>query len=156
MSLSDEDLLEIFPPELHQNNRQPDPIFDTDEFLYIRFDAVDREGRVSFSSLRYPNQSSNRSKYCSDPEWVLLPDFENWGYGRARTNSIPPSFTTNSGAVTHKLQVEHDPEIYNYSHTELRSYSNGQPVRNVKPAKPISSEFRMKMTHLIEIMKNPE
>lgn len=142
------------PQGMFRNGRPIDPIFLPDEALYIRFDKINNE-IVDPACIRAPVQSVNRSKY-SKPEWVLLakyPQFLRWGYGSFKVSDIPESITSESG-VTHNFKVEHEPLEDNYSHSEVRSYKNGELVKSKNNA--IRLKYRVILSQKIIILKMPE
>lgn len=142
------------PQEMFRNGRTIDPIFLPDEELYIRFDKIDGEN-VDPACIRAPIQSVNRSKY-SQAEWVLLaryPQFLDWGYGSFKVRDIPESIKSEFN-ITHFFKVEHAPLDDNYSHSEVRAYKNGEPVRRKNDA--IRLKYRVILSQRIIILKMPK
>lgn len=146
------------PDELHQGERLPDPIFLPEEELFIRFKQIDGSGNVAISEIRYVDQSGNRSKYCSRPSYILLPNYDNWGYGAISIKDIldiPEIINTKSGA-TNSCEVAHMPLTYNYSHSEIWTFRNGGRTTNNNKNKKIAALFRIEICQKINILKNPE
>jgi hypothetical protein len=146
------------PDELLQGGRTPDPIFLPEEELFIRFNQIDGSGKVAISEIRYDNQSGNRSKYCSKPSYILLPNYGNWGYGSISVKDIldiPEIITAKSG-VTNSCEVAHMPLKDNYSHSEIWTYRNGVRVTNNNKKRKIGLLFRLEISQKINIIKNPE
>ncbi len=77
------------PDEMKREGRPIDPVFESEEDLYIRFSSVVGK-KPNISRIQCPDQSVNRSKY-SEAEWVLLPTFSDWGYGVFKIGDIPDS-----------------------------------------------------------------
>ena len=138
------------PDEMRRKARPVDPNFSPDEDLYIRFQNLDGE-KINPLDIRYPDQSVNRSKY-SQPEWVLLPKFEDWGYGAFEVRDVPPSITSETN-VTHYLAVEHVPLDENYSHSEVRSYKNGKRVKQKQ--RKVGLLFRVRISQRARVLKKP-
>lgn len=146
------------PDELHQGERLPDPIFLPEEELFIRFNQIDGSGNVAISEIRYVDQSGNRSKYCSRPSYILLSNYDNWGYGSISIKDIldiPGIITTKSG-VNNSCEVAHMPLTDNYSHSEIWTYRNGVRVTNNNKKKKIGLLFRLEICQKINVLKNPE
>jgi len=146
------------PDELHQGERLPDPIFLPEEELFIRFNQIDGSGNVAISEIRYVDQSGNRSKYCSRPSYILLPNYDNWGYGSISIKDIldiPEIITAKSGE-TNSCEVAHMPLTDNHSHSEIWTYRNGVRVTNNNKKRKIGLLFRLEICQKINILKNPE
>jgi hypothetical protein len=148
-----------YPVELIMGERVADQTFSDDEKLYIRFDEILGEF-VAPTSLICPNQSANRSTFCTDPEWVLLselpetPDqFKDWGYGYVEVRDIPTPLTP-AGALMTEFRPFHDPFPYNYSHTEVRPYRSGGHVRKLKSN--VRNLFKITLCRRIIILKRPD
>jgi hypothetical protein len=146
------------PDELHQGERLPDPIFLPEEELFIRFNQIDGSGKVAISEIRYDNQSGNRSKYCSRPSYILLPNYDNWGYGTISIKDIldTPGIITAKSGVNNSCEVAHMPLADNYSHSEIWTYRNGVRVTNNNKKRKIGLLFRLEISQKINIIKNPE
>jgi hypothetical protein len=146
------------PDELLQGGRTPDPIFPPEEKIFIRFKQIDGSGNVAISEIRYVDQSGNRSKYCSRPSYILLPNYDNWGYGSISIKDIldiPGIITTKSG-VNNSCEVAHMPLTDNYSHSEIWTYRNGVRATNNNKKKKIAALFRIEICQKINILKNPQ
>jgi len=145
------------PDELLQGGRTPDPIFLPEEELFIRFNQIDGSGKVAISEIRYDNQSGNRSKYCSKPSYILLPNYGNWGYGSISVRDILdiPAIITAKSGVTNSCEVAHMPLKDNYSHSEIWTYRNGVRVTNNNKKKKIAALFRIEICQKINILMNP-
>lgn len=145
----------VLPQEMLANGRSPDPTFEPDEELYIRFSQMDGE-TVNPICIKCPGQSANRSKY-SQPQWVLLcdyPKFVNFGYGLILVGEIPPELTS-TGEVVFSFKPVHDPMDNNYSHTEIRAFKEGQCVKRLYN-KTLILEFRILLSRKIQIIQLPQ
>jgi hypothetical protein len=142
------------PPEMLANGRNPDPTFEPNEELYIRFDQMDGKA-VSPICIKCP-QSSNRSKY-SQPEWVLLcdyPKFVNFGYGSIQVCEIPPELTSD-GNIVFAFKPTHAPLDDNYSHTDIEAFKEGQCVKRLNNKKLVA-RFRILLSQKIQIIRFPQ
>jgi hypothetical protein len=151
-------MVDNIPDELLQGGRTPDPIFLPEEEFFIRFKQIDGSGNVAISEIRYVDQSGNRSKYCSRPSYILLPNYDNWGYGSISIKDIldiPEIITAKSGE-TNPCEVAHMPLTDNYSHSEIWTYRNGVRVTNNNKKRKIGLLFRIEICQKINILKNPE
>ena len=141
--------------EMRRKGRNPDPVFLSEEDLYIRFNSV-VGGKVSMSSIRCGDQSVNRSKY-SRPEWVLLaryPKYINWGFGSFKVGEIPEVVTL-PAAKPVEFRIVHEPEEENYSHSVIYRWKSGGPHRKVGN-RNIRNKFRAQLSQRIQIMKVPD
>lgn len=143
------------PSELHRSGRGIDPNFTNDEDLYLRFKYI-LNNIPSPSEIRCPDQSVNRSKYCSRPEWVLLPTFQDYGYGSLKVRDVPARLVS-AGGVGYNFRPEHAPEEENYSHTEIRAYreSDSKRIKKIKGNKRLKMEFRMQICESVIILRYP-
>jgi hypothetical protein len=148
----------LIPPEMCGRKRPLDPCFSPEEYLYIRFKELLGD-MPSPSGIRIPNQSVNRSKHGGQPEWVLLPDWLNWGYGSFKVADIPPFLMSDSGQVRFNFRVEHDPKECNYYHSEIRAYrdTDVQPLTKISGKnKEMKATFRMIIAERIQPLKMPD
>ena len=147
------------PPELYRNKRDEDSEFSPEEDLYIRFDVT--VGKlVNPDSIRCPNTSVNRSKYCSNPEYVLLakyPKYLNWGYGEFKVNSIPEPHQLEGGGY-YEFLIRHEPEEDNYSHSAIKSFKdrNYDKPKNRFSSRHLERYFQTTLSQRIKILKEPE
>jgi len=139
------------PEEMKREGRPIDPVFESEEDLYIRFSSVVGK-KPSISSIRCPDQSVNRSKY-SEAEWVLLQTFSDWGYGVFKVGDIPDSINREKGDP-YDFRVKHDPLEENYSHSEIRAYVNGARQKQIKNKK-VKQYFRMRIIQKTAILGFP-
>lgn len=151
-------MVDNIPDELLQGGRTPDPIFLPEEALFIRFKQIDGAGNVAISEIRYVDQSGNRSKYCSRPSYILLPNYDNWGYGSISIKDILdiPGIITAKSGVNNSCEVAHMPLTDNYSHSEIWTFRNGVRATNNNKKKKIAALFRIEICQKINILKNPE
>ncbi len=147
-----------YPDELITKGRTANQNFADTELLYIRFAEIDGD-EVAPEGLRCPNQSSNRSIFCSNPAWVLLPEppadpdrFKSWGYGHVQVEEIPGQLESPGGVVA-EFKPFHDPTEYNYSHTEILAYKSGKQTNNLPDL--VKLQFRIDLSQKIAILKKP-
>lgn len=143
----------IIPEAMLRKGREPDQDFPLEEDLYIRFQRTEGN-EVPISEIKFPDQSLNRARY-SEAQWILIPIYQNWGYGTIRVRDVPKEISIPSGK-TNTCQIEHAPEEKNYSHCEIRAYKNGMRVNNNNKDKRLGLRFREDFRRKIEISKYPE
>ena len=109
-------------------DRQPDPVFANDEDLYRRIDSNDLEGgRVSLDAVELPDMSVNRSKY-GPPEWARRQDeFRSWGVFAFQVQDIPAELL-HLGTILFTFGPQHVPLKYNYPHSEIWAFKNGEHI----------------------------
>lgn len=149
------------PEELLRNGREIDTYFDPTEKLYVWFQFSDGD-RVNPASLRCPDQSCNREKYCAQPEWVLLPNNQDKGIGVFEVQDIPSSLPEfqegakkDENAKLRDFKVEHDPLDMNYSHSEIRAYKLPDFIRDSKCTNTVKTQFKHQLSVKIKIIKQP-
>lgn len=155
------------PARMFSRGREPDQIFSADEILYFRCkkDWIDEDNQaIKPANIPFPNQSVNRQKY-SEPQDVLLPDNENktkqliyWGVAKILVSDIPvdekTQGSTGAKAVSYKFRVAHDPEVDNFSHSEIRVYKNNVVANKVK-SQQIKKAYRTKLSFKSKIIVKP-
>ena len=142
------------PDELIRNGRSANQNFAQTEQFFFRFHKLDA-GKVPIQSIRCPDQSTNRSQYCLNHEWVLLPNYQGWGVAALMFRDLPAAMTT-SGKVRFEFGAVHDPQENNYSHTELSVIKNSIRVRSQsKINDQIRLEYRMAIANRLLLLKNP-
>jgi len=152
-------MVDHIPPEMYRNGRGEDQKFDPNEDLYIRFKTL-LGNLVAPNEIRCPNQSVNRSKYCSKPEYVLLskyPKYLGWGYGSFKVSEIPEPKRLEGGGY-YEFIIKHEPEEENYSHSEIKAYKdrNYNQSKTRFSSKHIVEYFQIKLSQQIKILKNPD
>lgn len=160
MSTSDEFSL---PNRLIRDGRDVDDNFEPREKLYHRFNKLQQsEGVLYPASIRFPDFSVNRGKY-SEPNDVLLYDYPSvidWGVASFKVEDIPPPHTTGEGTeyeTTYSFAVKHVPIEENYSHSEVRTYKNGNYSKDMEVgSKKVKLRFRIYLGNRISIEKEPE
>lgn len=118
------------PPEMLAKGRRPDPHFADDEVLYRRFRPGDIVGgEVVPEAFELPDMSVSRQKY-GRPEWLVINDeFEGWGVAGFRVKDIPrEQELLHPGVIAYILKPEHVPLKYNYPHSEVRVYRDGERI----------------------------
>lgn len=140
------------PDEMHRRGRSPQNNFSLEEDLYIRFEKVTGD-QVAIGPIRCPDQSVNRSRY-SEPGWVLLPGHSHWGFGTFKVQDIPTPMERDAGDP-YEFIITHDPEEENYSHSEIRAFSNGTRFEKIKNKK-IKLTFRIQLSQKVQINKLPD
>lgn len=134
------------PDELMRNDRPTDQDFDPEERLYIRFKKL-IGGKPDVSQIQ-TNQSANRSKYCSNPEWVLINEaakFSGWSYGYVTVENS--TFDKRSGPPASEdyfFAPWHEPTNTNYSHTEIQAFKDIQKTQRFdRLSKKVKTDFRV-------------
>jgi hypothetical protein len=88
-------------------------------------------------NVRVPDMSVNRSKPDGEAGDVLLvqhPRFRDWGIISFAVSDIPSRHCRDVGKPI-QFRVEHDPEDYNYYHSEVRAFhEDGKRLKDLKPA----------------------
>lgn len=132
-----------------------DPVFLDEEQLYLRIrpDAsYPNRDDLLLSDVRFPAFSVNRGKY-SRPEDALAPNWPTWGVAAFFVRDIPSSLegpTAEHGvSVTIRFHPVHCPELGNYAHSEVRSFSDGD--ENVLPSKVVRARFREHLRQRLRI-----
>ena len=118
------------PEAMKTLDRQPDLRFKEDERLFRRFRPEDFDGdEVAPEVFELPDMSVNREKH-GQPEWLLLDEgSEGWGVVGFRVMDIPRQQKMHHlGAIVYLLQAEHIPLRYNYPHSEVRIYRDGERI----------------------------
>jgi hypothetical protein len=140
---------EALPTGMLRGDREADQDFSPEENLFWRFkEFVPQE-------LRLVNQSVNRSKHGCQPEWILLPCYSAYGYGVFKVRDIPP-FKITDGSVRYDFRVEHVPEDFNYCHSEIHVYKDGERFNGrIKANAVMKEEYRMAIYDSIEVIKHP-
>ena len=142
---------------MYRNGRLIDPFFDEDELLYNRClsEHVYREQLLP-TGIRFPDWSVNRAKY-SEPEDVLVPNFQDWGIAQFEVRNIPKSLISPApGNVKFDFKVEHDPLNDNYSHSEVRTYKNGHHSKNLNVSTTVKKEFRQMLSEKTVLILTPQ
>lgn len=157
-------MVDSIPPELYRNDRPINNDFPNDEEIYIRFEEIeeDEDGIVHphHSSFRCPDQSCNRSLY-SEPAWVLLPNWPNFGYGSFLVEDIPfqvPEEKDAAGPRQHWFKIEHDPKDENYAHCEIRAYKDNEFKKRAKRVNndKVKLRFMIELSKIITVIKEPD
>lgn len=142
------------PARMYRNGREIDPVFDPEELVYHRCilsDLVD--GKFSSVSIKFPDWSVNRGKYCR-PSDVLLPSWLDFGVAEFKVKDVPSDMKS-SGDTNFNFKIEHDPLEENYSHSELRVYKNGFHDKKVSVSSLVKKEFRVRLSLRINIALEP-
>jgi hypothetical protein len=126
--------------------------FDPDEWLYFRVSPQNVvNGQLSSAVVDMPAQSVNRSKF-SEPNWALIPPpdkpesaYAGFHVFGVQAKNVPTG--TKSGP-SWWYGVEHLPEDYNYSHSEIRATEDGSSFSDDKePPRSSRKEFRATIFH---------
>jgi len=121
-----------------------------------------KQGRLDASVVRFPDQSVNRQK-CSKPQDVLLPEPRNdkskeWIYCGALkfpVHAVLRSIEV-GGQVICTFRVRHDPVEYNYAHSEIRVYREGQRIMDKKSiTKEHRKQYRLAIMEKLVIVTEP-
>lgn len=143
------------PDDMYRKGRPVDPVFQEDECLYIRISGVDNHKKPNLLSITFNEQSANRSKY-SEIEWVLLPNWTNWGIISIRVKNVQIKLRT-EGNNTFSCDAVHVPLEDNYSHSEIRTSMNGEfrPRKKINN-KYIKQQIRTRLIECCEVLKLPD
>ena len=113
------------PDEMLQKDRQLDPVFRDEEWLYRRVPhELWDDDSIELDAIELPDMSVNRQKY-SKPAWVRLDrdEYSDWGVIGFQVQDIPPEIQ-DDGAFLFPFRSVHVPLRRNYSHTEVRAYES--------------------------------
>ncbi len=144
-----------YPEELLWQGREPDQVFDDDEYLFYRAKAVDERGKLGSVDVMWPNVSVNRGKY-SKPIHVLyakLPMFLSWLVMEFHVRDIPPELI-HPDQRKYQFAPVHDPvkppiePDENYAHAEIRMFQNQQPTN--KAPELVKKQFRQLLADRME------
>ena len=143
------------PDQLRTGDRAPDNQFGQDELLFVRClsDQVDGEHLLP-AGIKFPDWSTNRERY-SEPQDVLLPNFERWGIAGFKVSAVPARLQTGE-SKEYTFAAIHEPVPDNYAHTEVRAFKDGAHDRDLKVPTLIKKEFRTRLSALTSIIKKPE
>jgi hypothetical protein len=99
MSAPSSKLPEI-PPEMLQGDRCEDQAFADTEHLYYRLEEAYPIGSHPLGlSIRNPDFSVNREKHGGRPEFVLIPDWPNFGIAEFTVADLPKPIKSSGGVV---------------------------------------------------------
>ncbi len=143
------------PERMYRVGRPIDSYFEEDELLYnrCRLEHVDGE-RLLPTGIRFPDWSVNRGKY-SEPEDVLIPEYWDWGIAQFEVSSVPKSLNL-PGNTQFEFRVEHDPLENNYSHSEVRTYKDGNHHRKLEVNKTVKKQFRQILSDRTLLIRQPK
>jgi len=150
------------PEQLKLNARVKDNAFAPAERLFYLFPKLDG-GEVSFQEIQFPDQSTNRAKYCGTPEWLYLtlyPKYLSYGIASFETSAIPFELTSSTTKLKYYFFAEHDPLDDNYSHTEVRC-KNKDGIRipfeeKKRIHKSVKMAYRMEIGQASAVLRAPE
>src|SRR4029077_13323918 len=131
-----------------------DPVFSPDERLFRAVPRKDltADGRLLPPAIEFPDFSVNRERY-SLPEDVLLVR-PSWGIVAFAVRDVPAELADLEGK-RYEFRVEHVPEEENYSHSEVRTYREGQRSGK-EPPKKLRTLFRLMLFPKVVVLKEPE
>lgn len=143
---------------MFRRGRPVDPVFDAEETLYRRCLPGEVQGqRLLPAAIKFPGWSVNREKY-SDPDDVLIPNYQEYGVAGFRVKDIPESLRSPApGNVLFEFGVEHVPEEDNYAHSEIRTYKDGHydPSLSKKINAQVKKEFRQLLSDRTFVIRHP-
>jgi hypothetical protein len=150
------------PERLRRLGRPVDPNFSAAEKLFRRIPPrLDHivDGKLLPPAIKFPDFSVNREKY-SQPADVLLgvdPDgairtYPDHGIAAFEVGDVPLELKANDGEV-YTFKVLHEPLDENYSHSEVRTYVDGN--RSQRVPQTIKSIFRSTLFAKIVVLKQP-
>ncbi len=128
------------PPSMRRNGRPGIPHFHREEFLYRRVPLWmwdDPAQPVDVNAIELPDISVGRSRF-GHPEWMRVDEvqgqpryFEGWGVIGFQHQDIPPERWL-VGVFHFTFETHHDPEDWNYPHSEVRVFDNGHHVKTLE------------------------
>ena len=163
------------PKRLWKGRKGKDDVFPDEELIYRRFKAnVDvgdwRSAKcLSTAIFDVKDDSTNRSKYSTDPEDVLHPitrrnplnHYQSYGIVSFsvrdfRELSIIPKEPLRFNGVLREFtfHLEHKPECCMYPHTEIWIMENGRHIPEVS-SRMIKTAVRDELLSIIDIVKFP-
>jgi len=151
------------PSRMLRCGRPLDNEFSPDELLYLRcqFAWLDVNRRLKPANVHFPDQSTNREKFCAAYDVLLPTTVPNshqwlcWGVVAIRVSDVPTHAET-TGGTEMTFTVEHDPIEDNYGHTELRAYKNGRRERNKNKINDlVKKAYRTKFAEGTRIVVRP-
>jgi hypothetical protein len=121
------------PPAMKQNRRFADAHFVKSEYLYRRVPLdfwADAADDLEVNAIELPDISCGRSKY-GHPEWLRFDVRENgvyifrdgWAVIGFQIGDIP-SERWLDGVFRFTFKTVHDPDEWNYPHSEVRSFED--------------------------------
>jgi hypothetical protein len=143
-----------YPIELLWNGREPDQIFDPNEYLYSRVKEFDIQGKVGIEHIQCPDTSVNRGKF-SRPEHVLyarLPKYIHYRVVGFRVSEIPAQAVSDDEQVF-DFRIAHDPTLpsentdENYAHSEIRGFKGIERKKRI-PA-TACKRYRMRLRQVM-------
>jgi hypothetical protein len=136
-----------------------DQAFDATECLFLWFEKLHvGTGMVMVepTEIDCPDQSTNRSKYCTAPEDVLPPALQDCGIAMVIVADVPEMASSGDGTRIYFAPV-HDPLEDNYSHTEIRAFR--EVTRQTRlgriNSKSAKLGFRTSLCRKLTILRSP-
>lgn len=139
---------------MFQGDRSPEPTFEADERLFLRYGAEEFiDGQISSAAIHFPRSSVNRSRF-SEPRDVLFDEdgkYADLGVIQFTVGDVPPEVrgTGQSQAISF-FSVHHEPEELNYAHSEIWSRTEKDGVA-IAPTRSVNVAFRIKLSQKAEI-----
>lgn len=141
-----------------RNGRGVDNSHGPEDHLYRRCVKEDVEGdRLLAARIKYDDTSVNWSKY-SKP-WDVIFDYPGQGIARWTVKDLPKNLPQEIPPGTKKVELHdfnpsHMPLCYNYSHSEIHVYRNGQRIQRLS-SNLAKKEFRTIMSERSSILFSP-
>lgn len=153
------------PDHMLWEGKPIDNNFEGKEKLFIRClsDFIDQEtGKfIATGFPSFPGTSTNRGKYCIEPEDVLVPIYLDWGIAYFKVENITLTYIFRS-ASEYLIRPIHVPLPANYPHSEMHVFekeSSETELAELKPnalEKAITKFFRGELTKNAEVHKSAE
>jgi hypothetical protein len=138
-----------------QQGRGIDNEFTSQERLFLRcladYIAGNKLLAAGMKFPPFPKTSVNREKHGLDED-VLVPIYCDWGVAAFRVKDIPETLRKGDGQTV-LVKPEHDPELTNYAHSEIRVYENGESEERTELSKPIKKLFRGELAKKAIVIK---
>ncbi len=156
------------PRRMWRQGREIDPEFEPTEPLFSRCakkDIVEGDENstdvLSSIAVRFPDFSVNRGKY-SEPEDVLIPSvgqppdiYAQMGIVKFTVGTARWGHQPNASPIKYEMRVEHNPDEDNYSHSEVKTYKDGNYDSGVKINTTIKKEYRARLARGAEVVRRP-
>jgi hypothetical protein len=145
----------MVPEPMRRRGRPADPEFEPSECLFYRFEG----GRHAIGSVprglevRSPDFSVNREKHGGVAEYVLFPDWPDWGIAEFKVGSIPAAIASTAD-VLFSWSLQHEPEEENYFHSGISTLKSGVPCRkSSQVSELVKKEFRQTLAEKMLVVR---
>ena len=144
--------LQEFPPEEYLFQRWPELGYDEGDTS-----SPERLRQRLSELIRVDEQSVNRERFGRAVD-VLFPDWCTWGvfgYTRGALPSAVPIKETKRRNAEWSMAVEHEPDWYNYAHSNVYVIKNGGRVRRASDAARKALRERIASNRSTRLFRSP-